>query len=256
MNIKNSLRIFLIAIFLLAFLSGCGTVACPPQGNSLCDPQLPSITSDTGWWVDMTGQVSQSTIQALQQESVSIQNDGFQLAGVIVANAASDPSKVASDFGNKNGIGSSEKDNGVVIVVLLDKEGSDGNKPYIFIAPGKGLSGLTATKLGQVRDNVFVPARANGKWEEGLVATVKAVHALLLNPNMTQYASPTGSSGLPGWAIVLLVILLFIIVVGVAAGGGLNSGGDSSDDGGFFGGGGGGFSLGGGGGFGGSGAGG
>jgi uncharacterized protein len=206
----------------------------------------------------MTGQVSASTMQVLEQESEAIQKDGFQLAGLIVANAASDPSKVASDFGNKNGIGSAEKDNGVVILVLLDKEGNDGRKPYIFMAPGKGLSGLTATKLGQVRDNVFVPARANGKWEEGLVATVKAIHALLLNPNMTQYASsPAGSGGIATWVVILIIVLVALFILVMVAGGGLNSSGGSDDDGGFFGGGGGGsFSLGGGGGFGGSGTGG
>lgn len=225
-------RTLILSLFLMVFISGCDTIGCPPQGSASCDPQLPSLTTDTGWVIDTTHSVSRSTMEALEAEAKAIEKDGFQMAILFVNNAVSDPSKVASDFGNKNGVGSAEKDNGIVILVLLDKPGNDGKKPYLFMAPGKGLSGLTATKLGQVRDNVFIPARKEGKWEAGIVATVKALHALLLNPNMQEYSSNTGSE-LSGAAIVLLALLLLFVVVIVIGGGGLNSSGGVNGNG-FF----------------------
>ena len=220
--------------------SGCAASSCPASGSASCDPQLPSVTTSTGWWIDETGTVDAETLRQLNTESDAIAKDGFQLAGLIVSNAVSDPSKVASDFGNKNGIGSSEKDNGVVVLVLLDKEGNDGHKPYIFMAPGKGLSYLTATKLGQIRDQVFKPARANGHWQQGLMDTVKTIHKIMLDPKAGEYldkpasvATPDGYLTIDGltlkwWVwLIIIIVILFLVVVGGSGSGTGGSDGDS-----------------------------
>lgn len=245
-----------LVLLVATILASCTTsAACPPQGNESCDPALPQVTTATGWWIDMTGKVSPETLRQLNAESQAIEKDGFQLAGLIVSNAASDPSKVASDFGNLNRIGSSDKDNGVVVLVLLDKTGDDGNKPYIFLAPGNGLSYLTATKLGQIRDQIFKPARAEGKWESGLVEVVKTIHKIMLDPKAGEYLdAKSDSSGI--WIIILIVVVVFLLlVIFVGLAGGLDGDGGSSGSSGGFGGGFGG-GLGGGGGFGGGGSGG
>lgn len=251
-------KILLLIVALVIALAACASPSnkpCPAEGSSACDPQLPRLTTSTGHWVDMTGSVTKETMALLESESIAIEKDGFQLGGFIAANAISDPSKITSDFGNLNGLGSKEKDNGVAIVIFKDKAGNDGKKPYIFMAPGKGLSGLTATKLGQIRDNVFIPARAQGKWEQGLVDTVKAIHQVLSSPSMEEYKTPGSGDNNTG-LIILIIVLLGLILLLAILGGGLNSSSDDDESGGGFFGGGGGGGFGGGGSFGGGGTGG
>jgi uncharacterized membrane protein YgcG len=102
------------------------------------DPPIPHITQADRGWVDTTGSVDSKTLESLRQVSDRVTSEGFQLAGVFFSDISSDPSQFASDVGNQNGIGSRNKDNGLLIMILLDRAGTDGNKPYIFVAPGRG----------------------------------------------------------------------------------------------------------------------
>lgn len=160
-----------IGLFLVLSLIVCMVVGFLSTNQSQDqDPPIPHITRQDRGWIDPTGRVKASTLEALRHESDIVESEGFQMAGVFFSDVVSDPSKIAADFGNENGIGSANKDNGLVILVLLDRQGTDGNKPYIFVATGKGLEGLlNDAKVTRFREAYFNPLRSQGQWEQGLV---------------------------------------------------------------------------------------
>jgi uncharacterized protein len=204
------------------------------------DPPIPMVTKGDRGWVDTTGTVPAVTLDNLRDQSDIIQSKGFQLAGAFFNDVASDPSKFASDFGNKNGIGSATKDNGLVIIVLLNRAGTDGHKPYIFVAPGKGLEGLlNDAKITRFRENYFNKARAEGKWEEGLITLATKFAEYLSNPQAAEFSdanlgvaptpqAPSLLTILIIIALVLLVLIFLMAIIGNSSSGGYSSGGGYS----------------------------
>lgn len=202
MNKTLSLILILTAFLLVA----CGGTATS-QGSPMSDPVMPTLTTDTGWWIDTTGRVSQETLRDLNQKSGAISDMGFQLGGVFFANAASGEVEIANKFGNHNKLGSAGKDNGIAIAVFLDKAGGDGNKPSIGVAVGSGLEGtLNDAKVGRFLDETFVPARKEGRWEQGLVEFVQITERYLTNPNAQEFQDPPADYTWLLWVIVGLVV--------------------------------------------------
>lgn len=197
----------LIIVFFLA--------ACAPEltrtGGEGTDPVIPRLTTETGWWIDTTGRTSAETLAVLKSESEAIDKMGFQLGGAIFSNSASDGIQVATQFGNTNGIGSADKDNGIAIVVFLDKKGVDGHAPAISYAVGSGLEGLlNDAKIGRFADETFVLARAQGQWEKGLVEFVQHLHSYLQNPTAEEFKDPPVDYTWVWWVLLFLVIYLTI----------------------------------------------
>lgn len=201
---NRRLQTMLVFMLLGLVILACGTSA---GGSSTSDPIIPNITTDTDWWVDQTGTVDSAFIKELDAISDQFEADGYQLAGVIWNDSYSDPGELCTDFGNQNGIGSAEKDNGIAVCVFLDHEGSDGNKPYVFIATGEGLSALTASRVGRFLDKYYVPARAQGEWQQGLKATLIAMDDFLNDPENAEYASITAFP----WKTVIIITVFIIL---------------------------------------------
>ena len=230
------------------------------------DPPIPNITQADRGWVDPTGRVDANTVESLRMASDRIESEGFQLAGAFFSDIASDPSQFASDFGNANGIGSANKNNGLVIIVLLDRAGTDGNKPYIFVAPGRGLEGLlNDAKITEFRAAFFNPQRAQGQWQQGLIQLSNKFADYLATPDAKEFSDEnlktmagTSQSGNDLLGVIFVVVFIVGLVIayiirhkssgrggsGGSSGGWINwssgssSGGGSSDGGGSFGGGG------------------
>jgi uncharacterized protein len=212
--------------------------------------------------VDTTNSVPAATMEALRQQSDRIGKEGFQLAGVFFSDTFSDPAQFATTVANKNGIGSKDKDNGILIMVLLDRSGdNNAPKPYIFVAIGSGLEGLlNDAKVTRFREDYFNPKRADGKWQEGLVLLSTKLGDYLADPKADEFRDISNDSGLPFglplWALILIAIIV-LLILGAMFYGAYITYGSSGSSGGFFGGGdSGGGSFGGGGGFGGGGSGG
>jgi uncharacterized protein len=231
------------------------------------DPPIPHITQADRGWVDPTGRVDANTVESLRMASDRIESEGFQLAGAFFSDIASDPSQFASDFGNANGIGSANKNNGLVIIVLLDRAGTDGNKPYIFVAPGRGLEGLlNDAKITEFRAAFFNPQRAQGQWQQGLIQLSNKFADYLATPDAKEFSDENlktmagNSNSMSGgdllWIIIVVLIVGGSIGYGILRGifgkggsggssggwtswsSGSSSGGGSSGGGGSFGGGG------------------
>ena len=188
------------------------------------DPPIATITQADHGWIDPTGRVDANTLEQLRNVSDKVESEGFQLAGVFENDIASDPSHYASDVGNQNGIGSANKDNGILILVLLDRSGNDGNTPYIFVATGRGIQGLLPdAKVTEFRDAYFNPLRAQGKWQDGLVQLSTKLAEYLATPNAQEFSdqnlknladggsqSQGDSSGWVGFIIFLIMIMIIL----------------------------------------------
>lgn len=202
-----ALKRILYWFFLLILLGACTA----PAGTAMSDPVLPQLTDQTGWWVDTTGQLSPETEQQLEELSNQIAKAGFQLGGAIFSNSVSDPLDLATQLGNHVQLGSAAKDNGIAIVVLVDKAGGSGVKPAIGVAIGSGLEGsLNDAKVGRFLDQTYVPARKDGDWQNGLVEFVSMTARYLADPSADEFRDQPGDAD---WVIVLFFLFFILMVV-------------------------------------------
>lgn len=216
-------RLLLLTIPLLLFIAGCSTSVGSLGGS---DPPIPTITQDDRGWVDTTGTVSSQTLDTLRNESDKFHQEGFELAGVFFHDIASDPSQFGSDVANQNGIGSASTNNGLTFLVLLDREGNDNHKPYLFVTTGRGLeAALPDSKVQWFMEKYFFPDRADGKWQQGLVQLADKFAQYLAEPSNQEFADknldPTYwwdsmSAGEQLIVIIVTVILAILILIFLA----------------------------------------
>ncbi len=260
---KRKLWKFLIPLFLLLplILTACGSSSGQtPAGLSSDDPPIPHITIADRGWVDTTGSVSETLLHQLRDTSDEILNGGNQLAGVFLRDTVSDPALYGTNVFNVNGIGSKQTNNGIVILVLLDRAGTDGTKPYLQIITGSGTERyFTDTQTADFREQYFNPYRARGQWQDGLVnLTTKIAAFLKSNPDAQQnadknlanyYQEHQGASQASGqgqvfdiWSLVgILIFVVFILFAAMLSrrfGRGRGPGGPNSYPGTYYGGGG------------------
>lgn len=211
---------FLLGVFLL-LMPGLTACDISLSTGSNQDPAIPHLTRQDRGWIDPTARVKAATLEALRHEADIFEAEGFQPTGVFFSDVVSGPSKIAADFGNENKIGSAGKDNGLVILVLLDRAGADGTKPYIFVAPGKGLEGLlNDARVTRFREAFFNPLRAQGQWEQGLIQLCSRFAAYLSNPDAQAFSDASlgqatqAQPAMPFWVMVMLFLFVFAVIVG------------------------------------------
>jgi uncharacterized membrane protein YgcG len=137
----------------------------------------------------------------------------------------SDPHQFATEVFNANKIGFKDRDNGVLFVLYLQKSGKDGHTPWLTYITGGGIStALPDTLMDDYAQSTFVPARAQGHWQEGLLAFYDKVSTAERDPNIarewqTQHPKPpteVSSSentdrGSDGAGIALLVSIALVV---------------------------------------------
>lgn len=208
----------LLSIGLLTACSG-QQQAQSRAGTSTQDPPIPQLTEATHGILDTTGTVPQGLITQLQARSDEVQAHGYQIAVVFFNDLAGDPHQFATEVFNQNGIGFKDTDNGVLFVLYLEKQGKDGHAPWLSYITGGGISGaLPDTLMEDYAQSSFVPARAQGQWQEGLLAFYDRVYQAELDPNIarewqTQHPKPStgtgtadaggSSSDAAGWFVLL-----------------------------------------------------
>ncbi|HTM05695.1 MAG TPA: TPM domain-containing protein [Patescibacteria group bacterium] len=183
--------------------------------NNGQEPIIPLISQYNSFFIDNTGTLNQSFISSLNQQAKDFENTGFQIAGFFAATTERSTVDVATEFGNKNGIGFKDKDNGIAIAIFLEKQNNAGKKPTIGVAIGKGLEGLlNDAKIGRLLDETFVKKRAVGQWQEGLVDFIQKTGRYLKDPKAQEFAYLQKRKGLPdnikGFFLILLMIVLIL----------------------------------------------
>ncbi len=233
--IRSILPLALLTLLLLGLLAACAVQQNTqnPAGTSTQDPPIPQITEATHGILDTTGTVPQSFIVQLRSRSDDVQAHGYQIAVVFFNDLASDPHQFATDVFNKNGIGFKDTKNGVLFVLYLQKPGKDGHAPWLSYITGGGISGaLPDTLMDDYVQTTFVPARAHGQWQDGLLAFYDKVSTAERDPNVAREwqtthpkpsteASPSGNpySGpdptvigiLAGIAIVVWLVISAVV---------------------------------------------
>jgi uncharacterized protein len=119
------------------------------------------------------------------------------------------------------GIGSKEKDDGVLLLIAVTER-------KVRIEPGYGAEGaITDGTAGNIVRKLIVPPLRQDKWSEGVNAGVDAIIARLdgdrsLDPGQAVEAEKP----IPVWVIVLIVaIIIIVLAVLVIAGAGSGDGG-------------------------------
>jgi uncharacterized membrane protein YgcG len=187
-DLKKHHLAFLILV-LLGLLTACAgsQQTQPPGGTSTQDPPIPHLTEATDGILDTTGTVPDSLLTQLRARSNDAQAHGYQIAVVFFNDLASDAHQFATEVFNANGIGFQDTDNGVLFVLYLQKPGKDGHTPWLTYITGGGISTvLPDTLMDDYAQTTFVPARAQGHWQEGLLAFYDKVSTAERDPNIAR----------------------------------------------------------------------
>jgi uncharacterized membrane protein YgcG len=232
-NRRHTIAVALIALVLIALLTACTGIqnTQDPAGTSKQDPPIPRLTQATHGILDTTGTVPQSLLEQLRSRSDNVQAHGFQIAVVFFNDLASDPHQFATQVFNDNGIGYKDTNNGVLFVLYLQKPGTDGHIPWLTYITGGGISGsLPDTLMDDYAQSTFVPARAQGNWQNGLLAFYDKVYVAEQDPMVAQEwqsqrpQSTTGAistdntnNNLKTTTIVIFVFLAFVAWLVVSA---------------------------------------
>lgn len=233
---KYTIRFMLLAVVLSGLLVACAgqQPAQIPAGTSTQDPPVPRLTEATHGIVDTTGTVPQSLLTQLRTRSDDAQAHGYQIAVVFFNDLASDPHQFATTVFNTNGIGFKDTNNGVLFVLYLQKQGKDGHAPWLTYITGGGISGaLPDTLMDDYAQTTFVPARAQGQWQNGLLAFYDKVSTAERDPSVAQEwqtthpkpatnanSSDTTNSNLDPVSmgiIVLIVVIGWLVISAIVA---------------------------------------
>lgn len=224
------LLLLLIFSGLLAACAGASNGE-DPAGTATRDPPIPQLTEATHGIVDTTNTVPQEFLSQLRSRSDDVQAHGYQIAVIFFNNLASDPHQFATDVFNKNGIGFKDTNNGVLFVLYLQKPGKDGHAPWLTYITGGGIATvLPDTLMDDYAQTTFVPARAQGRWQDGLLAFYDKVSIAERDPNVarewqTQHPKPpvsapdnNANNGIIALILMSFAIVFWLVVSAIVAG--------------------------------------
>lgn len=212
--------------------------------------QPPPSPQGPGKYVtDMAGMLTPEDTARLRQALLALDASGRgQVALLTLPTTDRELADLAPEIFNAWGLGSRDKDNGVLILVNAARvrQGLSGNR--IFIATGQGVEAILPDAVaGRILDEHAVRAFAQGEYSSGLRQTTEAVIRVLGgDPAARRHYKRPKSDRLPFPVLLFLMMVVLSMMLRGRYGGGFYLGG-----GGGFGGGSGGF---GGGGFGGGGS--
>ncbi|MGL4851481.1 MAG: TPM domain-containing protein [Phocaeicola sp.] len=112
----------------------------------------------------------------------------------------------AHRLGQENGIGQRERDNGLVVLLSTDER-------CIQFATGYGLEGTLPDAIcKRIQNQFMLPYFKNNRWDEGMVAGMKAINGYLTG-SMENLRSSSNDSGTE------LFILLAVVLMAITGGG-------------------------------------
>jgi len=163
---------------------------------------------------DFTGTLSSDQVQRLEQKLVAFDDSSSaQIAIAIVKSVGDyDINEYALELGRKWGVGSSGKNNGIMIVVALGDR-------KISIQTGYGLEGvLPDIYAKRIIENEIKPSFKAGDYYAGLDAGTTAI--IKYTKGEYKNDKPKGKDGGGGSSIFIILIIIIVIVVFLKKGGG------------------------------------
>ena len=161
---------------------------------------------------DLAGMFNQADINALERQLEDFSNrTSTQIVLVTVESLyGEDKAMVATEIGQKWGVGSANFDNGIV---LLIKPKTPNSKGEVFIAVGYGLEGVIPDAIAKrIVENEIIPSFKQNDYYGGVVKAVNTMMQLSLGEYTAQeYKERTAQKEVPPGAIFGIVIVFFFI---------------------------------------------
>lgn len=163
---------------------------------------------------DYTGTLSASQIDQLERKLVSFDDStSTQIAIAVIKSVGEyDISEYAMALGRKWGVGSKEKNNGIIIVVALGDR-------KVSIQTGYGVEGaLPDMYARRIIDNEIKPHFKTGDYYGGLEAGTDAIISYTKGEYKNDKPKPS-KNGAGGSGVVILIIIIVIVIVLLKRGG-------------------------------------
>lgn len=195
-----------IFLFLLLAVAGTTTIAQGIEKYMPARPQPPRLVND---YLDI---LTPAQEEALEKKLVAYDDSTSNQVAVITIGDIGDYDVVefAAELGRKWGVGGKDYNNGVVLLVLIDKQR---NKRKVAIASGYGLEGALSdyTTKEIIETEILPNFKASDIYrglDEGTDAIIKAAEGTYKAP--ANY-NKRGKSG--GGGNILVAVIMFIVIM-------------------------------------------
>jgi len=159
---------------------------------------------------DYAGMFSQNEKTSLEQQLVDFSNrTTTQIVVVTLENLyGEDKAMVATEIGQKWGVGSANFDNGIV---LLIKPKTPDSKGEVYIATGYGLEGVIPDAIAKrIVEHEIIPSFKAGNYYEGVEKALNTIQQLSLGEySAKEYEEQIAKEEVPPGAIFGLLVLFF-----------------------------------------------
>ncbi|MCU0378453.1 MAG: TPM domain-containing protein [Bacteroidales bacterium] len=178
--------------------------------NLLQRPEPPKLVND------IAGLLQPSEVQALENKLVAFNDSTSNQIAVVIVNDLQgyDRSSFAYRVGKEWGVGQSDFNNGLVVLVKTKTASSDGQ---VFIATGYGLEGaIPDLACADIIDREMLPRFRNGDYFGGINAATDVLMSLASGEytyeNYNQGSGEESYGFIPGIALLIIIIVLIAII--------------------------------------------
>lgn len=161
----------------------------------------------TGWVTDQTNTLSTNTKTQLNDQLQQLNNNKGAQVGVVIVNSTQNESieSFASTLFEQWALGRKGIDDGVLLVIAKEDR-------TLRIEVGYGLEGAIPDLLaGRIIREQITPYFADGNYDQGVIAGINAISALIEGEELPPPASSHNESE-NDWE-ALLVFMLFVLIV-------------------------------------------
>lgn len=178
--------------------------------SSIRAQDLPERPNPPRLLVDYTGILTSSEVRALENKLVRFNDTSSNQILVVITDdlMGNEIETYASGIGDKWGVGQSDLDNGVVVVV---KPKTSNSRGLAFISVGYGLDGaIPDITAGQIVDFEMIPYFKQNDYYNGLDAATTVLMELASGEyNSDEYASARGN---PWWTAIPFIVFFIVFI--------------------------------------------
>ena len=207
------MRYSLIVLLMLSFQGLSAQESCMP-------PKPDMATQDNVLFYDLADFINDADEKRINDELVQFYRTTSNQFVIIVTDdlCGYEPSQYATKLGHESddedendygwGIGTADKDNGLVILMRPKRNGNSGE---IFIATGYGLEGpIPDVYANRVTDNIMIPYFKQNQYAEGLEAGLHVLMDLAVGEYNEQVAMVQGEGEDEKIGLFMMFILVLL----------------------------------------------
>ncbi len=168
------------------------------------------VPASVGYVNDFAGIINSADVQAINSKLKAFDDSTSTQIAVVIENGlkGKTPFDRAMEYARGWGVGSKEKNNGVVLYVAISDDKDD--RGYFTVTSQATQGVLTDAVIGEIQRDYLVPNFRNKNYAAGIDATVTAYMQALKGE--FKAGAKKGKDRLPGWVIILVIfgIIFFI----------------------------------------------